>query len=65
MSRQLRLEYPGALYHVINRGNYRTWIFETEGAKVSFEKALFEACSYAGWRLHAFVIMGNHFLFGD
>jgi hypothetical protein len=27
MSRKLRLEFPGAIYHVINRGNYRTWIF--------------------------------------
>jgi REP element-mobilizing transposase RayT len=61
MSRQLRIEYPGAMYHVINRGNYRSWIFEDEGAKKAFEKALFEACEYAGWRLHAFVVMGNHF----
>ena len=26
MARKLRLEYPGALYHIINRGNYRRWI---------------------------------------
>jgi len=61
MSRQLRIEYGGALYHVINRGNYRAWIFEDEGSKKSFEKALLEACDYAGWRLHAFVVMSNHF----
>lgn len=61
MARRLRLEYPGAIYHVINRGNYRSSIFETEGAKVGFEKALFEACERAGWILHAYVVMENHF----
>ncbi len=44
MARKLRLEYPGAIYHVINRGNYRSWVFEREGAKKSFQKALFETC---------------------
>jgi hypothetical protein len=27
---KLRIEYPVAFYHVINRGNFRSWIFETE-----------------------------------
>jgi len=31
MARKLRLEFPGACYHVINRGNYRSDIFRTEG----------------------------------
>lgn len=61
MSRKLRFEYPGAIYHVINRGNYRSWIFESEGAKLSFETALWETCKFAGWKLHAYVLMGNHF----
>jgi len=61
MSRKLRFEYPGAIYHIINRGNYRSWIFESEGAKKSFEKTLFEACEYAGWKLHAYVVMSNHY----
>ncbi len=61
MARALRFEYPGAIYHVINRGNYRSWVFEEEGSKVAFEKALFEACERAGWILHAYCIMGNHF----
>ena len=61
MARKVRLEYPGAIYHVINRGNYRAWVFETEGAKKAFEECLFEACAKSRWRLHAYVIMGNHF----
>ena len=35
MARKLRLEYPGAVYHVINRGNYRTNVFQSEGAKAA------------------------------
>ena len=61
MARKLRLEYENALYHVINRGNYRADIFATEGAKVAFERCLFEACEKSGWMLHAFVIMRNHY----
>jgi putative transposase len=61
MARKLRLEFPGACYHVINRGNYRADVFRTEGAKVAFEACLFQACAKSGWVLHAFVIMRNHY----
>jgi len=61
MPRPLRFEYEGALYHVLNPGNYRSWIFEDDGAKASFEKALFEACERSGWILHAYCVMGNHY----
>lgn len=61
MARPLRFEYPGAMYHVINRGKHRYWVFKDEGARKSFEKALFEACDEHGWILHAYCIMGNHF----
>lgn len=49
------------MYHVINRGNYRADIFGTEGAKEAFETCLFEACAKAKWRLHAFIVMRNHY----
>ncbi len=61
MPRKLRLEFPGACYHVINRGNYRRDIFQTIGAKAAFERCLFEACEKSEWVLHAFVIMRNHY----
>ena len=32
MARKLRLVYPGALYHVVNRGNYRRGLYESVGA---------------------------------
>ena len=61
MARKLRLEFPGACYHVINRGNYRADLFTTEKTKAAFEACLFEACRKSGWVLHAFVIMRNHY----
>lgn len=61
MARRLRLEYPGAIYHVINRGNYRRDVFETAGAAQSFVTTLEEAVGRHGWRLQAYVLMTNHF----
>jgi REP element-mobilizing transposase RayT len=61
MARTLRLEYEGACYHVINRGNYRRGIFASEGAAEAFERALKETAERFGWRIHAYVIMSNHF----
>jgi len=61
MPRPPRFEFPGAIYHVINRGNYRSWIFEDDGAKIGFQKCLLEACEFAGWTLHAYCVMGNHY----
>lgn len=61
MARKLRLEFPGAIYHVINRGNYRADIFRTAGARAAFESCLFEACTKSDWVLHAFVVMSNHY----
>jgi REP element-mobilizing transposase RayT len=61
MARKLRIEYPGAFYHVINRGNYRSWIFESEGARLSFLSCLEEVCVAMGWRVHSWVLMSNHY----
>jgi putative transposase len=61
MARRVRLEDAGNLYHVINRGNYRRDVFETEGAKEAFADTLDEGCRRYGWVVHAYVIMRNHF----
>lgn len=61
MARPLRIEYPGACYHVINRGNYRRGLFLGKGAAEAFERTLGEAAKRFGWRVHAYVIMSNHF----
>lgn len=61
MARKLRVEYAGACYHVINRGNYRKDLFAAQGAAESFQACLGEAAARFSWRVHAFVIMRNHF----
>ena len=61
MARKLRLVFPHALYHVINRGNYRRDVFETSGSKSAFIRVLGEACRRYRWRVHAYVVMRNHF----
>lgn len=61
MARKLRIQFEGAFYHVINRGNYRRDLFETVGAAEAFQSVLFEACARHGWRLYAFVLMRNHY----
>jgi REP element-mobilizing transposase RayT len=55
------VEYEGALYHVISRGNYRSPVFGTLGAKKAFEDLLLETARRAEWRLHAYVVMSNHY----
>ena len=61
MARSLRIEYPGAVYHVLNRGNYRTHIFSQDKAKQSFENCLFHACVRYNWRLYAYCLLSNHY----
>jgi len=61
MARRLRIQFPGATYHVFNRGNYRRDLFETAGAAYAFERALGEASVRFDWHVHAFEIMRNHF----
>lgn len=61
MARKLRIQFEGAIYHVINRGNYRLDLFGGEGEARSFMVALMEAKEMMGWRLHAYVLMRNHY----
>ena len=61
MARIIRVEFSGACYHVINRGNYRSWIFESEGARHSFVECLRQTCEAQGWVLYAWVLMSNHY----
>ncbi|MDA0349962.1 MAG: transposase [Verrucomicrobia bacterium] len=61
MARKPRIQYRGALYHVISRGNYRKDLFTIGKTGEQFEKAIFEVCARWGWKLHAYVIMSNHY----
>jgi REP element-mobilizing transposase RayT len=61
MARPLRIEYPGATYHVMARGNQGRAIFQDDPDRQRFLETLGEACDKTGWRIHAFVLMGNHY----
>jgi REP element-mobilizing transposase RayT len=61
MARQLRVEYPGAIYHVMNRGDRRGAIFKDNRDRQAFPAALAEACARTGWEVHALCLMRNHF----
>jgi len=61
MARKLRVEYAGAIYHVMNRGDRREPIFVDEQDRRRFFEALGEACEKTGWQIHAWCLMHNHF----
>ena len=61
MPRQLRIEYPGAIYHVMNRGDRREPIFHDDVDRQRFVGTLDEACAKTEWQVHAYCLMNNHF----
>src|SRR5688572_29387563 len=61
MARRLRIQYKDALYHVLNRGNYRRNLFSCRGAARAFVAVLGEACERHHWQLHAYSVMRNHY----
>ena len=61
MARKLRIQYPGAIYHVINRGNYRRDLFLSPGEAKAFLATVKDAKERMGWRVHAYVLMRNHY----
>jgi putative transposase len=61
MARKTRVEFAGALYHVIDRGDRREPIFQDDVDRERFLQTLGEACGRTGWRIHAWVLMSNHY----
>jgi REP element-mobilizing transposase RayT len=61
MARKLRVEYEGAIYHVMNRGDRRELIFLDGPDREVFLATLGEACAKTGWQVHALCLMPNHF----
>ena len=60
MARQLKIEYPGASYRVVSRGNHGNAIFRGQADRELFRKTLGQVCERTDWLIHAFVLMGNH-----
>jgi putative transposase len=61
MARRPRMEYAGAVYHVMDRGDRREDIFVDAEDRRRFLRTLGQACERAGWRVHSFVLMRNHY----
>lgn len=61
MARPLRVQYPGAVYHVTSRGNERKEIFRSEGDKQEFLRILSTSLHIYKVKLHSYVLMENHY----
>jgi putative transposase len=61
MARQLRVQYEGAIYHLMSRGDRREEVFRDDVDRKSFLQALGAACEKTGWQTHAYCLMANHF----
>ena len=61
MPRQVRIEYEGAFYHVMARGHRRDLIFQDDADRETFLRILGVACEKSGFRVHAYVLMSNHY----
>ena len=61
MARPLRIEFEGALYHVMARGNARSDIFLDDRDRQAFIDNLGRVCGRFDWRVWAWCLMGNHY----
>ena len=61
MARPLRIEFPGAIYHVMSRGNVRQTVFRDDSDYQRLIKGLETVVGRLGWDLLCFVLMPNHF----
>ncbi|MEK6745092.1 MAG: transposase [Nitrospirota bacterium] len=61
MSRPLRIEYPGAVYHVTSRGNEKKPVFKTDTDRQNFLNTLQHVNKRYNWTCHAYCLMTNHY----
>jgi putative transposase len=61
MARPLRIEFPGAFYHITSRGNARQDIFRDDGERQRFLTILAEVIEEYRWVCYAYCLMSNHF----
>ena len=60
MTRPLRVEYPGAFYHVFNRGNAGEKVFKGKRDKEKFLEYLGKCAEKFSVVIHTYCIMSNH-----
>jgi putative transposase len=61
MARPLRLEFPGAFYHVTSRGDRREPIYEDDSDRFQWLAILSNVCERYRWRVHTYCLMDNHY----
>ena len=61
MARPLRIEYPGAFYHISSRGNNKQNIFLDDADRKSFLEVLSKVIEDREWICYAFCLMNNHY----
>jgi putative transposase len=61
MARPLRYEAAGAVYHVMARGDGGKNVFDDDKDRYAWTDLMEKAHGRFGWRVHAWVLMGNHF----
>ena len=61
MARPLRLEFPGAVYHVTARGNRQEAIYQDDKDRREFLILLGDTCERNNWCIHAYCLMTNHY----
>ena len=61
MARPLRIEYPGAIYQVTNRGDHQDRIFRDDDDRRRFLSTLGEACAQTEWQVQAYGLMRHYF----
>jgi putative transposase len=59
MARLLRVQYTGARYHVMSRGDQREAIFYDDADRNEFLRTLAQACLKTGWQLHAYCFLAG------
>jgi len=61
MARPLRIEYPGAVYHITNRGNDKKAVFKDDLDRETFLKILAHVNKRYHWLCHGYCLMDNHY----
>jgi putative transposase len=56
MSRNLLIQYPGAIYRVMNRRDQREDIFQDDEDRQESHSTLGEACGKTEWQVHAYCL---------
>ena len=61
MARPLRIQFDGALYHIVSRGNERMMIFLEDADRIKYLNILHTTIERFNWLCHVYCLMGNHY----